>query len=173
MSSITETSTRSIAWIATALTLWLAGCAATDPAPPAPLYGDPLKHLSWMVGTWNGSMPNGMRMQEHWIPGDGGLMLGVNRTARGPEFVAFEFLRIEARDEDAIVYVAQPGGVSPGVEFTLVESVGTRAVFSNPEHDFPQRLTYTRVGESLTVEVEGEVNGEAGGFALEWTLAGE
>ena len=146
------------------------GCASSPTTPDTAPYGDPLHGLSWLVGTWGGTQENGLRMQEHWTPSEGALMLGVNRTIRGPQAIAFEFLRIEARDEDAIVYVAQPNGLSPGVDFPLIESSEGHAIFANPEHDFPQRLTYTRVGDHLTVVVEAEKQGTVHGFTLEWDL---
>ena len=42
----------------------------------------------------------------------------------------------------------------------LVESSAQKAVFANPEHDFPQRVLYWREGESLCAAVEGPMNGE-------------
>jgi hypothetical protein len=54
--------------------------------------------------------------------------------------VAFEYLRVVERD-GGLVYVAQPNG-GTATEFVLTALDGTRAVFDNPRHDFPQRIVY-------------------------------
>lgn len=76
----------------------------------------------------------------------GGLMLGLNRSTRrdGQGHASFEYLRIEER-ADAVVYVASPGG-GPPTEFALVSWTADEAVFANPEHDFPKRIVYRRLG---------------------------
>ena len=136
-------------------------------------YGEPLATLDWLAGSWVERSAEFESNEEHWVAARGGMMLGVNRTLRGPRAVAFEFLRIEARDEDAIVYIAQPGGRSPGVEFTMTEWSDTHVVFKNPEHDFPDTITYRRDGDHLSAHVEGTGrDGARGGFTLEWVRAG-
>ena len=150
------------------------GCAHSPSPTPAPPDGDPLAPLAWLVGAWTEPEPSGTEpaMEEHWTPIAGATMLGVNRTVRGDRTIGFEFLRIEARDEDAIVYVAQPQGRSPGTEFRLTELAENRAVFENPTHDFPQRLAYTREADTLTVEVTAkDEDGNSRGFTLRWQRA--
>jgi hypothetical protein len=49
--------------------------------------------------------------------------------------------------------VAQPGG-GPAVEFALTELSPTRALFENPQHDYPKRIVYERVGgDGLRTEI--------------------
>jgi hypothetical protein len=163
---------RLVAGIAIAAAAALAGCAGSEkrpaPAPPA----DPLAPLAWLVGAWSDAEPQTSAMEEHWTAPLGGTMFGVNRTVRDGHTIAFEYLRIEARDGGKIVYVAQPGGRSPGTDFPLVDLVGTRAVFANPAHDFPKRLIYSLEAGILTVVVEGVRGGETSGFTLRWKRTG-
>ena len=44
-----------------------------------------------------------------------------------------------------------------------------RVVFANPEHDFPQRITYWRKGDTLRVRVEAQKDGEWDGFEQTWS----
>ncbi len=99
---------------------------------------------------------------------EGGVMLGVSRviSERGTQF---EFLRI-APNGEGLAYLASPRG-KPAVAFQLVESAEGHAVFANPEHDFPQRITYRRDGDTLTARVEARRDGEWNGFDIAWQRA--
>lgn len=92
-------------------------------------------------------------------------MLGVNRTTKDDGGGGFEFLRIAVDGRD-VVYFASPGGRTP-TPFRLTSQDKGRAVFENPDHDFPQRLTYeVSAGESLRIRVEAGVGEEVRGFEL-------
>lgn len=113
--------------------------------------------LDWMVGHWRRD-GEARSSEELWIPPEGGLMLGVGRTIKDGRAVGFEYLRIEQRDA-SLVYVASPGG-QPPTEFVLARLETERAVFENPQHDFPQRILYWREQGDLCARIEGEINGE-------------
>jgi hypothetical protein len=83
-------------------------------------------------------------------------MIGMARAVVGGKTAAFEFLRIETR-EDGIYYVAQPQGRCPATPFKLVSLDAGEAVFANPEHDFPKRIRYRRGPDgTLIARVEGD-----------------
>jgi hypothetical protein len=111
--------------------------------------------LSWMSGHWT-STKDGLVMEEVWTEPRGGVMLGLHRDAKGAK-ASFEFLRI-TETNGAIVYLAQPGG-KPPTPFTLVELNGKRAVFANPQHDFPKRIIYWLEDGKLCARVEGDGDG--------------
>lgn len=122
--------------------------------------------LSWLGGSWEGKQGE-LEMEEHWSPPKGASMLGLHRDVKGSRTVSFEFLRIEA-GASGIVYWASPGG-KPAVPFRLVESKAGRAVFENPDHDFPQRILYW-LGEdgALHARVEGSAGGRAASEEWSW-----
>jgi len=124
--------------------------------------GEPIQReiedLEWLAGHWRGTM-GGAVVEEGWLGPAGGTMLGVNRTVASGQTVAFEFLRLEERN-GGIVLLASPGGRFPATEFALIELEGQRAVFANPTHDFPQRISYRREGTRLHAEIQGEDGGE-------------
>jgi len=98
----------------------------------------------------------------------GGMMLGVHRDVKNGRAVSFEFFRIEAAD-DGITYFAQPHG-KPATPFKLVaeESKGNRAVFANPEHDFPKRILYWLARDgALHARIEGDASSTE--KPMEWT----
>lgn len=104
------------------------------PTPFKATIGD----ISWLSGDWVGTRGTAgtTKIEERWGPPAGGSILGVSRTVAN----AFEYLRV-VQKEGGLVYVAQPGG-GVATEFVLTELSGSKAVFDNPRHDYPKRITY-------------------------------
>jgi hypothetical protein len=114
--------------------------------------------LAWLAGGWQLNSGE-IRVEEHWTRAAGGTMIGMGRTTGGGKTRSFEYLRIEAR-ADGIYYVAQPNG-RPPTDFKAVEVSASRAVFANPKHDFPKRITYRKNADgSMTARVEGDAGGK-------------
>lgn len=141
-----------------AAALLLGACAA----PPEPIVvpeweAGALAPLHVLSGRWVGINDEGVATEESWTDPAAGAMFGVNRTISGGETVFYEFLRIEVEDDGTIVYRAQPRGRAPATPFALTEQSENRFVFSNPQHDFPQRIIYAVVErDELTMTIEGE-----------------
>ena len=114
--------------------------------------------LTWLAGYWL-SCERGREVSETWSGPRDGLMLGASFA--GDEW---EQLRI-GPSKDGYSYFAQPSGQAPA-EFPLASSTPGRAVFENPAHDFPQRITYARDGAGLTARIEGTMNGQT--RAMQW-----
>ncbi|HKQ63126.1 MAG TPA: DUF6265 family protein [Candidatus Polarisedimenticolaceae bacterium] len=126
--------------------------AHADPAPALRI-----EDLGWMAGDWE-MVSGDTRIEEHWTRPAGGTMVGMGRTLRGPTTAFFEYLRLETRP-DGIYYVAHPQA-RPGTDFKLVRHAAQEAVFENPAHDFPQRITYRREADGgLFACVEGDAQG--------------
>ncbi|MBO6522336.1 MAG: hypothetical protein JJ971_00795 [Balneolaceae bacterium] len=121
-----------------------------------------LADLSWMNGYWT-QEKNGTSVEELWTTPDGGIMLGVNRSIYTNGRSSFEFFRI-IETQGKVLYMASPGGQAP-TSFTLTEVSSKKVVFENMEHDFPQRVIYSRNGNSLTARIE-DATGEKG---MQWT----
>jgi uncharacterized protein YbjT (DUF2867 family) len=124
-----------------------------------------LEALDWMTGHWRSG--DG---EELWLAPRGGLMLGLNREVRAGRPAAFEYLRIEARADGALVYLASPGG-RDATPFRLTTLGPRRAVFTNPSHDFPKILTYWREGETLRARADGVEGGKRMELEHAWTAA--
>lgn len=126
-----------------------------------------VERLSWLSGCWESA--NGQRRSvEHWTKPDGGTMLGVGRTVSGEKTVSFEFMRIDRDASGALVFTAKPSG-QPEASFTLVRLGEREAVFENPAHDFPQRITYrVRDDGSLLARIENIAPGS--GKAIEFPM---
>lgn len=124
--------------------------------------------LAWMSGSWVGEV-KGIRMEEHWTAPNGNTMVGIHRDVGKGRTLLFEFLRIVQQQDGQIVYLSMPGGRSPATPFPLKEVSGTRVVFENPTHDFPQRIIYWKDGADLRARIEGTMNGKAGSEEWRWS----
>jgi len=143
--------------------------AAQGPATPSPVKADAvppdamaLPSLAWLEGCWGGSV-NQRDFREQWTPPRGGILLGIGSTVYQGKTQSYEYLRIEAR-ADGVYYVALPSG-QPEAAFKLVaittDDKDTIFTFSNPDHDFPQRIIYRRGTEGwLYATIEGKIKGE-------------
>ena len=125
-----------------------------------------ITELAWLAGSWVGEL-KGIRMEEHWTAPSGNTMVGLHRDVGKGRTMLFEFLRIEQQG-DQIVYLSMPNGRSPATPFPLKEVSGTRVVFENPKHDFPQRIIYWKDGNDLRARIEGTMNGKAGSEEWRW-----
>ncbi len=121
--------------------------------------------LEWMTGRWM-SEEGGRVTEELRTAPRRGSLLGVSRTCPADRMVAFEYLRIEEGPE-GVTYLASPQGRQPPTPFRLVEHGAARAVFENPDHDFPQRIIYWREGDRLSARVEGRQGGEP--LSAQWS----
>ena len=107
--------------------------------------------LHWLAGHWVAQQDSGWA-EEVWLPPRDGLMLGLGRNGNGAGRTGFEFLRISADADGTLVYWAAPSGGTP-VPFRAEHVVGQEAHFSNPDHDFPQRIVYRRDGDQLEATI--------------------
>ena len=129
----------------------------------------PTAGLGWLAGCWQGR--SGTRLvEEQWLAPRGGALLGMSRTTRGDSLVTFEFMRI-AEAGDTLVFAAAPAG-QPPAEFRGRAPRDGEVVFENPEHDFPQRISYRRAGaDSLVARVEGTRGGAQRAFDFPYVRA--
>jgi hypothetical protein len=152
-----------------AIAMAAAQATTADAAGPAAA-GPTMDDLAWMAGRWSGES-KGTAMEEHWTDAKGGLMLGLHREVAASGRASFEFLRIAA-DGEGVAYLASPMG-REATSFPLVSAsaAGKRAVFENPDHDFPQRIIYW-LGEDamLHARVETIENGAENGMEWAWSL---
>lgn len=136
-------------------TAFLSGIVAVSNAAAAE--GD-ITALAWMAGCWapEKGEPGSV---EHWLPPAGGIMLGVSRTVKNGKAVEFEFMQLRTNAEGKLVFIALPSGQK---ETTFVAaSVGRDSVtFENPQHDFPQKVSYRLEPSGRLV---GRIEGNRGG----------
>ena len=130
----------------------------------AALFQGGIADLGWMSGHWQAGS-DGRWTEEAWSAPRGGVLLGYSRSGRDEALGEWEFIRIAPGADGALAYHAQPSG-RPAIAFRLVAQDGTSATFENPAHDFPQRIHYSRSGDSMTATISAI----DGSNARSWTF---
>ena len=126
--------------------------ASQDAAAPALL-----DRLVWLSGCWEGT-DAGRQYREHWMKPAGDAMLGVSQTVVRGKTTEYEFLQIR-QETGGVFYVAKPSGQAEA-SFRLIDHGADRAIFENPDHDFPQRIIYRLEADGgLVARIEGREHG--------------
>jgi len=124
--------------------------------------GEPkIDKLAWLAGCWASVAENSEAgSTEQWMQPAGGSMLGVSRVVRDGRMVAFEYLRIVEADAGGLVFIASPSGQATA-KFSLARLGQSEVVFENPQHDFPQRISYRLIDNELLLgRIEGTIDGQ-------------
>jgi hypothetical protein len=113
--------------------------------------------IGWLAGCLE--MRSGNRVvEEHRMAERAGTMLGMGRTVGARGLGDYELTLIKL-DGDRLLFEAHPKGQAPAT-FAARVATPDSVVFELPEHDFPQRVGYRRVGaDSVHAWVEGTMNG--------------
>lgn len=123
-----------------------------------------INDLAWLAGCWEANV-RGRKVNEQWMKPGGGIMLGMARTVAQGKAAEFEFTQIREDKDGSIYYVAKPSGQAEASFKLVILQNKKMAVFENPQHDFPQRIIYSRLSDgSLFARVEATVNGQLRGI---------
>jgi hypothetical protein len=132
------------------LTLFAADAKKKNQVPPAPV----IEKLAWLAGHWRMEQA-GRVVEEQWMAPAAGSMLGMSRTVAKGRVTGHEFMQIRVGPGGDIFFVAQPSGQKEAT-FQHTALAEREVVFENPNHDFPQKITYTlKPDGSLLAVIEG------------------
>jgi len=124
-------------------------------APPGPATAVmAVNQLGWLAGHWR--MEKGGRVvDEQWMAPAAGVMLGMSRTIARGKVVQHEFTQIREGPGGTLYFIAMPSGQKEAA-FQIVSLSATEVVFENPQHDFPQKISYTLQPDgALLAAIEG------------------
>ncbi len=143
-------------YLVLAAALTAAQAPAQAPAAPAPSHT--IATVAWLAGCWT-SQTDTRQYDELWMKPAGGSMFGMSRTVARARTVASEALQLR-EENGAVFYIAKPSS-QPEARFKLEEGRDGYARFENPEHDFPQIVTYSLAPDGLlTAQISGTMNGQ-------------
>ena len=120
----------------------------------------------WLTGTWEMQKPNGSSRLETWEKENRKMLSGRGISVVQGDSTLLETIGLYNEDRQTW-YTPVVSGQNKGapIPFKLVSTKGYQYDFENPEHDFPQRITYhfkpldrhpspaRSPGDSLLVEV--------------------
>lgn len=120
-----------------------------------------LKKAEWLIGTWENKTPRGS-VYETWNKANDYEYSGKSYRLMEKDTIVFETLRL-VQETDGLVYIPIVKNQNNGlpVRFAAKSVTDDGLVFENPQHDFPQIISYTRIGtDSLVAEISGIRNGQ-------------
>jgi Domain of unknown function (DUF6265) len=130
-----------------------------------------IHRVAWLQGCWESSAKDqtikDQTIEEQWMAPRAGTMMGMSRTVQGGKLETYE-LALIVEQGPVLAFKAHPSGQPPA---TFLSSVveGTRVVFENPNHDFPQQIAYERRGDSLLAWIAGTQSGKSRRFDFSFT----
>lgn len=122
---------------------------------------EPLNRFEKLSGLWQAHNSE-TYVYEEWSKPANGVMYGKGYVLNESDTIMNE--RIELKKiGDSVFYIPTVVGQNNNqpVRFKLISNSDSAFVFENPDHDFPQRITYRFIGkDSITARVQGIINGE-------------
>lgn len=150
-----------------AAALLTATTAAARPPGPAP----ELAGLTWLSGTWAGTMGEGAYSEETWSTPAGTSMVGMWRLVKDGKPSVLELLTLTVEDGAVLMRLRHHDGALVAWEpqdapltLKLTKRGNREAVFEGTEDGKPLRLTYRRTGDRLDVVLEKPDEREAYSF---------
>jgi len=116
----------------------------------------PIAQAKWLIGSWKNQSAKTLDI-ETWKKLNDSTFLGGSYSLAGTDTVSSEQIRLE-QHAGKLYYIPTVKNQNNGkaVTFTLTSSNKKQLVFENPEHDFPQKITYTQITkDSLLAEISG------------------
>lgn len=120
---------------------------------------------NWLKGDWVNSEGDSWG-EEFWTSSRAGIMFGASRSGKGEKLQFWEHMRIMREDDGKLVFWAISGDQKP-VRFAATNVSVESITFENPQHDYPQRITYWRDGKILRAIISRADRSQPKGFAFE------
>lgn len=124
-------------------------------------HSNEIKKAQWLIGTWENKTTKGS-LFETWKKTSDNEFSGKSYVIQEKDTIVFETIRL-AQEENGLFYIPVVKNQNEGkpVRFLAKTVTETQLVFENPEHDFPQIISYTKTGDqTLTAEISGNINGK-------------
>lgn len=122
-----------------------------------------IKKAEWLIGTWENKSPR-RTVYETWSKTTDIEFTGKSYILKEADTIVFENLRL-VQEQNKLIYIPTVKNQNDGlpVRFISKTITETELVFENQQHDFPQIISYRKIGaDSLVAEISGTKNGQEG-----------
>ena len=122
---------------------------------------DKIKIADWLIGNWENTSPDGI-LTENWQKLNDSTFSAASYLIKGKDTIHFESV-VLAQKGETLTYLATVKGQNDNkpVAFTSTNETENKLIFENPQHDYPQKITYTKgANNTLTTEVTGKLEGK-------------
>ncbi len=123
-----------------------------------------IQHINkakWLLGAWENRTPRGS-IFELWQKVNDHEFAGKSYFIKEKDTVILETIQLVQEDQE-LFYIPTVKNQNEGmpVRFGMKTISNESMVFENPDHDFPQIISYTRMNkDSLVAEISGRINGK-------------
>lgn len=120
-----------------------------------------LEKANWLIGEWQNNSAEGNNT-EVWERENDSVFSGKSYYVIGKDTVSSETIRLEQNGK-TLFYIPTVNEQNnrQAIKFALTSSTIKQLVFENPEHDFPQKITYEQItNDSLLAEISGMKEGK-------------
>jgi hypothetical protein len=140
--------------------LTIAGCLTFLLVAALPRLPSPLADAEWLIGTWENHTPRGT-IYEEWRRTSSIQFDAMSFAVANGDTTIFETIRLVETD-GGLMYIATVHSQNEGrpVVFRSTNVTDSTMSFANPDHDFPNYISYARVGsDSLVADIYGTTDG--------------
>lgn len=120
-----------------------------------------ISQANWLLGSWHNQTPKALFVEE-WTKQNDSTYAGKSYTLVNKDTVSSETVQLVQRNGQLyyIPTVKKQNGGLP-VSFTLTTATAGALSFENPEHDFPQKISYQLISkDSLLATISGISKGK-------------
>ena len=157
-------------YAAIALTTLMSACRNENTPTKVPLSDDlktrqrydQIKEFAWLEGEWQNNTPDGL-FTEKWTKATDSTFNGHSVIIKDKDTVFYETIVLDQKGDSLHYIVTNPKQTTADrtVAFTLKSFTANSYIFENKQHDFPQRITYTKVtNDSILAEISGLLKGK-------------
>jgi len=122
---------------------------------------DKIKIADWLIGNWENKNPDGV-LTENWEKVNDSTFAATSYFIKEKDTLHLEKIVLSQKGEK-LTYSATVNGQNDNkaIDFPSTSETATKLVFENPQHDYPQKITYTKnANNTLTAEISGKLNGK-------------
>ncbi len=134
----------------------LSSCKKSDTDQAADNEKGQIKMARWFLGEWENKSAEGT-LVENWKKANDSTYYGQSYFIKNKDTLHFETITLQQNGEE-LFYNAKVIGQNEdkSVRFKMTNSSENQLVFENPNHDYPQKISYTKKSnDSLVAEISG------------------
>ncbi|HOZ75922.1 MAG TPA: DUF6265 family protein [Flavobacterium sp.] len=123
---------------------------------------DKIKTADWLIGNWENELEQGI-LSESWEKANDSTFNGKSFFIKDKDTLNNETIVLSQKGDDLFyIPVVQGQNNNEPVVFKMTKADAKQLVFENPKHDFPQKISYTKINnDSIVAAISGVVNGKA------------
>lgn len=120
-----------------------------------------IKKANWFIGDWENASDEGS-FREIWTKTNDSVYSGISIVVIEQDTVFYENVSLEQKKDSVFYNVSVKGqNKDQAVSFYLTSSDNDKLVFENPNHDYPSKITYSKVSkDSIVAEIFGLKDGK-------------